>query len=369
MGLIRTALRSKPVAALASPHTVDHWLTQVHPLLTVDEVRGRVVAVTPETGAASTVTIRPTGNWRGFRPGQHVNFGVEVGGARKVRCFSVSSSDRRRGRSGTFTVSVKAHPDGFVSQFVHRALTPGTLVHLSQASGDFVLPAVVPEHVLLISGGSGITPVMSMLRSLVDRGHVQGTGRVTFLHYARTAEDEMFSRELDALTARGTLKELDVEIVRVHTREGGSRFTPDQLTALGLDPATTSTWACGPAGLIDVIRDAYAAAGASDQLTVEYFKTPTIDLSAAALEQVTGTLRFDASDVEADNDGRTILEQAEAAGLTPEFGCRMGVCGTCTTQKKYGAVRHVVTGAVSATTDEPIKPCVSLALGDVCVDL
>jgi ferredoxin-NADP reductase len=107
---------------------------------------------------------------------------------------------------------VKAHPDGYVSQYLHHELSPRTLVHLSQADGDFVLPARVPEDLLLLSGGSGITPVMSMLRTLRDTGH---RGRVTFLHYARSREDEMFSDELDELAAT-----LDfARVVRVYTRE------------------------------------------------------------------------------------------------------------------------------------------------------
>src|SRR5690606_13948112 len=157
---------------------------------------------------------------------------------------SVSSSAARK--DGLFSVSVKAHPDGYVSQFLHAGqLRPGTVVYLSPASGDFVLPERVPDRIVLISGGSGITPVMSMLRTLADRGH---TGRVTFLHYARTREDEMFSIELDAMA------ELPfVDMVRVYTRslEPGAeltgRITLDHLRHLAVDPASTPTWVCGPA--------------------------------------------------------------------------------------------------------------------------
>ena len=120
-----------------------------------------------------------------------MQFGIEVEGKRRVRVFSVSSSSKTSAaKKGTFSVSVKAHPDGYVSQFLHHELKPGTLVYLSQAEGDFVLPRVVPDDLLLISGGSGITPVMSMVRTLRDTGH---RGNVTFLHYARSRDDEMFT--------------------------------------------------------------------------------------------------------------------------------------------------------------------------------
>ncbi|WP_205740454.1 ferredoxin reductase [Haloactinopolyspora alba] len=365
IGIIRRALGSRAVASLTSPHTVDHYLEQVHPMLTVALVRARVVDVRRETGQASTVVLRANGAWSGFRPGQHVQFGVEVNGTRKIRCFSVSSSGARPGNR--FSVSVKAHPDGYVSQFLHHRLRPGTLVHLSQAEGEFVLPSPVPDDLLLLSGGSGITPVMSMLRTLRDTGH---RGRVTFLHYARSRADEMFADELEEIAAAMP----SARIHRVYTRRpedaarGGpsGRFTAEHLEQVGVDPARTPSYVCGPAGLIAAVRAAYDELGAGAMLHTEYFKVPSVDPDAA---DATGTLTFEDSVASAENSGATILEQAEAAGLTPAFGCRMGVCNTCATRKNHGAVRHVISGAVGANTDETIKICVNVPVGDVNVAL
>jgi ferredoxin-NADP reductase len=363
MGIIRKALASRPVASLTSPYTVDHYLEQLHPMLAAKNVRARVVEVIHETGDASTVVLRPNGAWKGFAPGQHVQFGVEVEGKRRVRVFSVSSS--RANRNKTFSVSVKAHPDGYVSQFLHNDLKPGTIVFLSQAEGEFVLPRETPDNVLLMSGGSGITPVMSMIRTLRDSGHA---GRVTFLHYARSLEDEMFSDELDQIAA--TLPQ--AQVVRIFTRKPADgaelkgRFSIDHLKHLGIDPSETLTYVCGPAGLIASVRDTYEELGATDQLRMEYFKVPSVDLDAA---DATGTLTFDEASIEAGNTGQTILEQAEAAGLKPEFGCRMGVCNTCVVKKNHGAVRHIISNEVSANTDETIKICVNVPVGDVNVAL
>jgi len=362
MAVLRKILASKTVATMATPHTVDHYLDQLHPMLAVKNVRGRVVEVIQETGSASTVVIKPNRTWTGFKPGQHVQFGVEVEGKRRVRVFSVSSSVRRP--DGLFSVSVKAHPDGYVSQFLHHGLVPKTLIFLSQAEGDFVLPEQIPDNLLLISGGSGITPVMSMIRSLRDTGH---RGKVTFLHYARSREDEMFSRELDDLAT-----DTAFNVVRVYTRKPlpgaplKGRFNIEHLKNLGIDPAMSPTYVCGPAGLIQVVKDAYQELGATEQLHMEYFKVPNVDLDAA---DATGTLTFDDSNVEFANNGKTILEQAEAAGLRPAYGCRMGVCNTCAVKKKHGAVRHVISGEVQANTDETIKICVNTPIGDTCVAL
>lgn len=361
MGIVRKALTSRPVASLTSPFTVDHFLEQIHPMLAAANVRARVVEVIQETGAASTVVMRPNGAWTGFIPGQHVQFGVEVDGTRRIRCFSVSSS--KASTDKTFSVSVKAHPDGYVSQYLHSELKPGTIVYLSQAEGEFILPQRVPDNLLLVSGGSGITPVMSMARTLRDTGH---TGQVTFLHYARSRDDEMFTHDLDELAAS------NISVVRVYTRqpEPGAeikgRFHVDHLKHLGIDPTETLTYVCGPAGLIASVRDTYEELGAADQLRQEYFKVPSVDVNAA---DATGVLTFDKATIEADNSGKTILEQAEEAGLKPAFGCRMGVCNTCAVKKNSGAVRHVVSGEICADTDETIKICVQVPIGDVNVAL
>lgn len=354
MGLRSAA--SRTAAALASPRGVDHYLQAIHPMLTLERVHARVTEVIEETGTATTVVLKPNRVWRGFLAGQHVQFGVEVDGRRRVRVFSMSGSPLRT--DGLISVSVKAHPDGFVSQHLRSGLKPGTIVDLSQAAGEFVLPKALPARVLLLSGGSGITPVMSMLRAVHDQ-KLTGT-EITFLHYARSRSEEMFSTELDTLAAMP-----NVRMVRVYTREPAAdaevagRFDADHLTALGIDP-TTPTWACGPAGLIEAVRDVVTDAH------VEYFKVPSVDLNAG---EATGTLTFERSGVNTDNSGATILQQAEDAGLTPAFGCRMGVCGTCTTKKKSGAVRNVISGEVRAHTDEYIKPCVHAPVGDVCMDL
>src|SRR3954465_14381281 len=167
MGIATTILRSKTVAALASPHGVDRYLEQVNPMWAAHEVRARIVDVHREVDVpghppVATVTLQPTSTWQGHRAGQHVQLGVECDGARRTtRVFTISSPDSRAG--DRFTVTLRANPDGVVSKYLVEGAAPGTMVHLSQAEGEFVLPDRVPEHVLFISGGSGIPPVMSML--------------------------------------------------------------------------------------------------------------------------------------------------------------------------------------------------------------
>jgi ferredoxin-NADP reductase len=366
MGLTSTLLRSRAVAALTSPHGVDRYLEQVNPMWAAHEVRARIVGVHREVDVpghppVATITLQPTSTWRGHRAGQHVQLGVEPdegAGAhrRHVRVFSVSSAESRAG--DRFTITLRANPDGLVSRYLVERAEPGTMVHLSQAEGDFVLPdgpdSRVPEHLMLISGGSGITPVMSMLRSLQRRTH---RGRVTFVHYAQSPEHQIYGDELEMIRRSGH----GVDVHLLHPELGDPALSPAWLERLVPGYRDVPTWACGPAPLIEAVQAAYAG---SEALRVEYFKPPRTTSGDAA-----GQVEFTRSGKAAANSGASLLEQAEALGLRPEFGCRMGICFSCTSRKSEGTVRNVLTGEQSSLPDEDIRICVSAPVGDCAVDL
>jgi ferredoxin-NADP reductase len=343
---------------LTSPHGVDRYLELVNPMWAAHEVRARIVSIhrevdVPGTPPVATLTLKPTSTWRGHRAGQFVQLGVEVDGARRTtRCFSVSSPDSRPGDE--FTITMRANPDGVVSRYLVERAQVGTIVHLSQADGEFTLPDQVPGHILFITGGSGITPAMAMLRSLMRRTH---RGRVTFLHYAQSPEHQIFREELDELQTAGY--GLDIHLVYPET--GGRFFTPMELERLVPGFRDVDTWACGPAGLIEKVQAAYEG---SDKLRVEFFKAPAVSNGSAE-----GDVTFSRAGSTVANTGATLLEQAEAAGLNPVFGCRMGICFSCTAKKGEGTVRNVLTGETSSLPDEEIRICVSTPEGDCSVEL
>jgi ferredoxin-NADP reductase len=350
MSIARTVLRSRALEALASPHGVDRYLEIVNPMWAAREVRARIVDVRREVDVpghppVATLTLQPTSTWRGHRAGQHVQVGVEIDGARRTtRVFSVSSPDSRDG--DRITITLRANPDGLVSRFLVERAGPGTIVHLSQAEGEFVLPDRVPDHVLFLSGGSGITPVMSMLRSLQRRTH---RGRVTFVHYAQSPDHQIYAAELDAIRRSG----YGIDVHLLHPELGDPALSPAWLERVVPGYRDVPTWACGPAPLIRAVQAAYDG---STELRVEYFK---LGSARTATGDAEGTVVFERSGVEAPNDGATLLEQAEAAGLAPAFGCRMGICFSCTARKTTGSVTNVLTGETSTLPDEDIRICVS----------
>ncbi|WP_372727351.1 ferredoxin reductase [Nocardioides sp.] len=361
-------LRSRALAALTSPHGVDRYLEQVNPMWAAHEVRARLVTVHRETDGThpvATLSLQPTSTWRGHRAGQYVQVGVEIDGARRTtRCFSISSAASAPGEP--FTITVRAHDDArtrrSVSRFLALEARPGQVLHLAQAQGEFTLagsPATPSnEPLLMISGGSGITPVMSMLRTLLRDGYDGRANRpVTFLHYARRPEDQIFAAELERIAAADN----DVEVHLVHTGAGGTRFSAEALARLQPGFAGVDTWVCGPAGLVDGVRAAYDG---SPRLRLELFQAPVARSTSAE-----GNVAFSRSGLTRPNTGASLLEQAEAAGLTPAHGCRMGICFSCTSTKTHGTVRNVLTGEESSLPDEEIRLCVSAPLGSCAVDL
>ena len=242
-------LRSRAVAALTSPHGVDRYLEQVNPMWAAHEVRARVIDVRRETAGldtapVATLTLQPTSSWRGHRAGQYVQVGVDLPGSAKrlTRCFSISSAASTAGEQ--FTLTIRAHDEGQVSKFLVNHAQPGQMLHLSQAEGEFTLPGSPstpsPYPLVFVTGGSGITPAMSMLRTLLRDGYDGKAGRkVTFLHFARSPEDQIFADELAEISAADN----DVD---VHLRYGDQIFSEFELRRLVPDFRGTDTWACGP---------------------------------------------------------------------------------------------------------------------------
>ena len=358
MTITERILSSRTLAALASPHSVDRYLEQINPMWAATEVRARVVAVQPEAPGVATLTLQPTSTWRGHRAGQYVQVGVELPDSAKrlTRCFSISSAASAPGER--FTLTIRAHEEGKVSKHLVNDARPGQILHLSQAEGDFTLPGSPatpsPYPILMISGGSGITPVMSQVRTLLRDGYDGRANRkVTFVHFARSTDDQIFADELAAIAAGDN----DID---VHTFYGET-FSAIGLARIVPDFRDVQTFACGPAPMIELIQGAYDE---SPALNLEFFKPPTTASGTAE-----GDVAFTRSGQRAANTGASLLEQAETLGLKPEFGCRMGICFSCTATKTEGTVRIVLTGEESSLSGEEIRICVSSPVGDCAVEI
>ncbi|AYG79808.1 NADPH oxidoreductase [Streptomyces hundungensis] len=334
----------KLLETVTTPLLPSDYLDLVSPLRAGAELRGRIEAVHPETGDAATLVIRPGRGWRGHTAGQYVRIGVDVEGVRLWRAYSLTSpTDRRDGR---VTITVKAIPGGKVSNHLVRRAQPGTLIRLDQATGEFVLPKPKPAKVLYLTAGSGITPVMGMLRDTEFDD-------VVMVHSAPRPQDVIFRNDLHDLVAEKKLR-----LTELHTATDGM-LDIARLDELVPDWAERETWACGPAGLLDAAEAHWTEQGVQERLHTERFR-PSVVVSGDG-----GEVTFRTTGKIVDADGATpLLDVGEEAGVLMPSGCRMGICYGCVTPLKAGAVRDLRTGEI--TEAEPgvlIQTCVSAAAG------
>lgn len=335
------------------------WSGALAPTWSPREILARVVDVVQETRDTRTFVLAPNRNWRRHRAGQHTMLEVERNGARVRRCYSLSSPPGER----HVAITVKRVPDGRVSGFLHESLRVGDIVRLSPPAGEFVLPEERRPELLFVSGGSGITPVMSMLRDLDRRDAVED---VVFVHYARSKRDVIFGAELERLALRHP--GLRVFLFVDDAPRGG--FDEARLRAAVPDFAERATFLCGPPGLMERVERMWNAAGASQRLQRERFTAPRnhrppLSLVAAAdAPKVAVTLARSGRTV-AVAAGAPLLDALEQAGERPPYGCRIGICHTCKCTKRSGTVENLRTGAVSDAADEEIQLCLSIPRSDV----
>jgi ferredoxin-NADP reductase len=346
--------------AIAGPHGIDRYLEQIKPTLVIGECRAEVVAAWHDTEDSVTLTLRPNRAWKGLCAGQFVQVSVEIDGVRHTRCYSPASSESS---SRELEITVKRHPDGLVSNFLADHARPGMVLGLSQADGDFHLPGSRPDSVLLIGAGSGITPLMAILRTLCAEGHA---GQIALIQYAPDPDRAIYRQELNRLAAENP----NFKLSRSYTRAPGAgeldgHFSPAHLPQAAPSFAAAETFACGPPALLDAVRGTWSN-GLEHRLHVESFVPPSL---LPAGEPGTGSIRFAGSDLEVRNSGASILEQAEQAGVPAQSGCRMGICHTCTCRKLSGTVKNLLTEEISAAPDVEIQLCVSAPLSDLVIDL
>jgi stearoyl-CoA 9-desaturase NADPH oxidoreductase len=375
--------------SFTSPLAPDDYLELVNPLWSTRELRGRVVSVRRESADAVTIAIKPGWAWPGHLPGQYLRLGIEVDGKHHWRAYSLTSEPGRA--DGCIAITPKLVPGGTVSPYLCERLTPGTIVRLGGVEGTFTLPDPLPRRLLFVSAGSGITPIVSMLRALAARGALsarsapsmrwasgdatggeetggeEGRIEAVHIHSSRTSGQIAFASELHQLRAGNAG-------YRLHTWISGERgrLQPDRLAELCGDWDERETFLCGPPELLRTLSEHWQARGDPDKLHVEHFQPdgPMGMTSPSAQRGTGGTIRFCSSGVDAISDGeQPILVAGESAGASLPYGCRMGICHSCVGRLRSGQVRDLRTGAVHGQAGELMRTCINAPEGAVEIDL
>jgi ferredoxin-NADP reductase len=342
-------------ARLSSPLLPDDYLHLINPLWSARELRGKVVSVTKETETAATLVIKPGWGWSSsYQAGQYIGIGTQLDGRWHWRSYSLTSTPVKD--QGVIAITVKAMPEGFLSGHLVNGLAAGTIVRLQAPQGSFVLPEPPPARILFLTAGSGITPIISMLRTMDSRGTLPD---IDLVHSAPTERDVLFRQELHALAAKHPGLRLHEQLT-----DAMGMLDLGNLDAVCPDWAERQTWACGPPAMLDAAEKTWEAKGRSGQLHLERF---SIALAGAGGEG--GTVTFAKSGKTAVVDGATTLLQAgEAAGVQMPFGCRMGICQSCVLPLTGGNVRDLRNGT-EHTEGGRVQTCISAAAGDCILDI
>jgi ferredoxin-NADP reductase len=338
------------VELLTTPLVPADYLDVIAPLRNPEVLRARIEGVQPETATSVTLVLRPGRGWLPHQPGQYLRVGVDIDGVRLWRSYSITSSPGRN--DGRITITVNAVPDGVVSTHLVHEARRGMILHLEPPTGEFLLSRPRPAKALFVTAGSGITPVMGMLRSALP-----DLPDVVVVHSAPTREAVVFGAELRALAAAGRIR-----LIERHTRADG-RLKPADLADLVPDLFERQTWACGPNAMLDDLEEHWAGTGL---LRTERFR-PVLLTSGEG-----GPVRFARTGTVVETDGsQPLLESGEAAGVLMPSGCRMGICFSCVLPLREGAVRDLRDGSrtVAEPGDRiPVQTCISAAAGPCTFD-
>lgn len=324
------------------------------------------VGVREEAPSVRTFVFRAgPETWFRYRPGQFITLQLPVTGGHVARTYTISSSPSR---PFSISVTAKMQEGSIGTRWMFENLGPGSRIEAQGPMGHFVLPDPPARPLLLISAGSGATPVMSMLRWCAD---CAPDTDIAWVHCARRPEDILFRTELEALT-KGMPR---LRLSFVVSNGADAAFHSGRLDAMllrGLVPdlLERDVKCCGPDGFMAGMRAGLVELGHDPaQYDQESF--------GAVAEVVTPSsggagfpIRFTVSMVEAvGEEGQTILEVARAAGIAIPSACGMGICGTCKV-KGSGEVNMTDQGGIfdDEIADGMLLACCSRPLGPVEIE-
>ena len=367
-----------PPAAPAKPPAVSEG-TSPSPVTKNWRGQLRVGSIVTETPNVKTFRLLPSPNDRflpfTFVPGQFLNVAFGIGGARMNRSYSISSSPTQREH---IELTVRREARGAVSRHINDLLEVGDQIETAGPVGKFTFTGTEADSIVLISGGVGITPMMSITRYLTERSWA---GDIFFIYTCRAPADFIFANEVAALQRINNRLHVAVTISRAEGTDWKGlrgRITKELLTQTVPDLASRTVHLCGPPSMMDSLKAVLAEVGVPpDRLKTEAFgatkPTPAAaGTSAKPTAPATGPLvTFSRNSKSAKiHVDQTVLELSEELGIGIEFSCRVGTCGVCKVKMTSGEVEMAVEDALEPDdkTNGIILACQAKAKADVVVE-
>lgn len=340
----------------------------------------RCVHIRQETHDVKTFVLAADGP-RSFRylPGQFITLELDIAGRQINRCYTLSSAPTR---PDLVNITVKRVPGGSVSNWLHDNLRVGMAVSAMGPSGEFSCFKAPAQRYLFLSGGSGITPLMSMTRALHDLG---SDADIVFVHCARSPADVLFSEEL-SLMARHMPHLRLATVCEQHTPGSAyaghlGRMDAPRLAHIAPDFLQRDIYTCGPAPFMAAIRALLSGTGFEMSRYREEsfsFGSASHESSAASHPSDSVGENLSVHKIQLQRTGKefdcradqTILQAAVAAGLRLPFSCTSGACGTCKSKKISGHVEIKHAGGIRQREIDQgwILPCCSKPFSDIALD-
>lgn len=339
----------------------------------------RVQSIVTETPSVKTFRLAPLSGDSlmpfTFVPGQFLNVAFWIGGARMNRSYSISSSPTQREH---VELTIRREPRGAVSRHIDDLLKVGDEIEASGPVGRFTFAGTDAESIVLIAGGVGITPMMSITRYLTDRSW---RGDIFFVYSCRAPSDFIFREELASLQSRNPRLRV---LVTMSGAEGTDwkgprgRLTKELLTETVPDLASRRVQLCGPPPMMEATKAILTELGVPPgQVKTEAFgatkpSPSAAGTSAAPTTPATGPLVTFSKNTKSSKirDGQTVLELSEELGIGIENSCRVGTCGVCKVKLTSGEVTMAIEDALDAEDKAAgiILACQAIPTGAIAVE-
>ncbi len=381
-----TALRlslKELMAHTLDANMLDYWLAKVNLRWSVAQAQATIVERQQAAVDSVTLVLKPNRHLITPKAGQHLMVSAEINGRRIARSYSCSSVS---GKSELLEITVRQVKGGKLSQWLCQQASVGDVLHLEQPFGDLQWPDM-DQAVLLLAAGSGITPMMSLLRQHLKQHNHQSNHQPIQLHYwVSQREQACFVEEINALTKIWPNFSFYLYVTQQAVQQAAKPATeqavsPSYVRQGRIDAshfskythlASTAVLACGSAGFVANAKQILQAQVASWQ--AEAFSPPKLpalnvnNCTEIKQQSVQITLQKQQRSIQIPV-GQSILTALEAEGIEHPTGCRMGLCNTCACGKISGTTQHLLSGDQQHDADSALRVCISTAQTDLVLDI
>lgn len=337
---------------------VDFWLQKIKPRWSLQLPLVEVVAREQASANSVILWLKPNRHVADFCAGQHLTVYVEVNGRRVARSYSPS---RLQGRAGLLAITVKQVDGGVASTWLCQQAKIGDVLEVGAPFGDMTLQHAAARPLLLLAAGSGITPMISLVREALASAAPQQ--KIQLMYWVKTAAEACFVAELQQLADQHA--HFSVQVLYTQGQHAQGRLSAAQIAAAVGDLSAYQVYACGGADFVQQAEQVCKATSAG--FFAEAFSLPTLASNSSG-QTITVTLSKQQRQVQI-LAGQAILPALEAQGIQPNFGCRMGICNKCACAKSSGSTRHLLAGQVENEPSSALRICVNAAQNDITLDL